>query len=149
MSTPEGLQDADEPVGAQVRLARHQHALKEAGKGAMQALCISGPGKAHALHRQVPPAQLQLDTCSSSATRAAHGGHSNTGNDGTIPEAQVIPCLPTSGAPKRYRVDSTCRTGSELRPMRVVSLPSLQVPARKHVPGCSRDGMSKGRASTC
>lgn len=58
MSTPEGLQDADEPVGAQVRLARHQHALKEAGKGAMHALCSSGPGKAHALHRQVPPAQL-------------------------------------------------------------------------------------------
>lgn len=54
VSTPEGFQDADEPVGAQVRLARHQHTLKEAGKWAVHALCSSGPGKAHALHRQVP-----------------------------------------------------------------------------------------------
>lgn len=36
---------------------------------------------------------------------------------------------PTSGAPKACKVVSTLRTGSLFRPMRVVSLPSLQVPA--------------------
>jgi hypothetical protein len=35
----------------------------------------------------------------------------------------------TSGAPRAWRVVSTRLTGSLLRPMRVVSFPSLQVPA--------------------
>jgi hypothetical protein len=52
----------------------------------------------------------------------------------------------TSGAPSAWRVVSTRRTGSLLRPMRVVSFPSLQVPAPPSPAGRDSSGAWGRRA---
>lgn len=102
---PEGSQNADQSVGAQVRLARHEHRLRRC-RGRRGALGRTPAGMLVALLHAVLAAGCP-------PPRSSHA-----------PQRQR-----TSGAPKRYSVSSTRRTGSLLRPMRVVSLPSLQVPA--------------------
>jgi hypothetical protein len=63
---------------------------------------------------------------------ARHGIRSQDAPIKSMP-CQGVPAL-TSGAPNWWRASSTRRTGSLLRPIRVVSLPSLQVPAAQAAP---------------